>query len=128
MITENINITENEPNDVFASLVVLGRTSGPLLQDIGTRGPRTREISIDAFLPISTGTNFTQKVAGNTQYTELNNPSFLVAPTGYNGLISGYEYSLTSSYASIFINSESKSWQPKIGRFTYNKSWTVGDC
>ena len=127
-LTENINITENEPNDVFASLVVLGRTSGPLLQDIGTRGPRTREISIDAFLPISTGTNFTQKVAGNTQYTELNNPSFLVAPTGYNGLISGYEYSLTSSYASIFINSESKSWQPKIGRFTYNKSWTVGDC
>ena len=61
-------------------------------------------------------------------YHSLNNPSFLVAPTGYNGLISGYEYSLTSSYASIFINSESKSWQPKIGRFTYNKSWTVGDC
>jgi len=127
-LTETINITENEPNDIFASLVVLGRASGPLLQDIGTKGPRTRDISIEAFLPIGTGTNFTQKVDGDTQYTQLNNPSFLVAPTGYDGLISGYEYSLTSAYAGVYINSQSKTWQPKIGRFTYNKSWTVGDC
>ena len=127
-IAETINITENEPEDIFASLQVLGRASGPLLQDMGTKGPRTREISIDAFLPIGTGTNFTQKTDGATQYTQLNNPSFLVAPTGYDGLISGYEYSLTSTYASVFINSQSKTWQPKIGRFTFQKSWTVGDC
>ena len=107
---------------------MLGRASGPLLQDMGTKGPRTREISIDAFLPIGTGTNFTQNVDGTTQYTQLNNPSFLVAPTGYDGLISGYEYSLTSTYASVFINGQSKTWQPKIGRFTFQKSWTVGDC
>ena len=127
-LSETINITENEPTDIFASLQVLGRASGPLLQDMGTKGPRTREISIDAFLPIGTGTNFTQKTDGATQYTQLNNPSFLVAPTGYDGLISGYEYSLTSTYASVFINSQSKTWQPKIGRFTFQKSWTVGDC
>ena len=127
-LSETINITENEPTDIFASLQVLGRASGPLLQDMGTKGPRTREISIDAFLPIGTGTNFTQNVDGTTQYTQLNNPSFLVAPTGYDGLISGYEYSLTSTYASVFINSQSKTWQPKIGRFTFQKSWTVGDC
>ena len=127
-LSETINITENEPTDIFASLQVLGRASGPLLQDMGTKGPRTREISIDAFLPIGTGTNFTQNVDGTTQYTQLNNPSFLVAPTGYDGLISGYEYSLTSTYASVFINGQSKTWQPKIGRFTFQKSWTVGDC
>ena len=127
-LLETINITENEPTDIFASLQVLGRASGPLLQDMGTKGPRTREISIDAFLPIGTGTNFTQNVDGTTQYTQLNNPSFLVAPTGYDGLISGYEYSLTSTYASVFINGQSKTWQPKIGRFTFQKSWTVGDC
>ena len=127
-LSETINITENEPTDIFASLQVLGRASGPLLQDMGTKGPRTREISIDAFLPIGTGTNFTQKTDGATQYTQLNNPTFLVAPTGYDGLISGYEYSLTSTYASVFINGQSKTWQPKIGRFTFQKSWTVGDC
>ena len=127
-IAETINITENEPEDIFASLQVLGRASGPLLQDMGTKGPRTREISIDAFLPIGTGTNFTQEAAGSTQFTQLNNPSFLVAPTGYDGLISGYEYHLTEIYPSVFINSQSKTWQPKLGRFTFQKSWTVGDC
>ena len=95
---------------------------------MGTKGPRTREISIDAFLPIGTGTNFTQEAAGSTQFTQLNNPSFLVAPTGYDGLISGYEYHLTEIYPSVFINSQSKTWQPKLGRFTFQKSWTVGDC
>jgi len=127
-IVETINITENEPEDIFASLQVLGRASGPLLQGMGTKGPRTREVSIDAFLPIGTGTNFTQKVDGETQYTQLNNPSFLIAPTGYDDLVSGYEYNLTQTYASVYINSQNKTWQPKLGRFTFQKSWTVGDC
>ena len=117
-LTETINITENEPNDIFASLVVLGRASGPLLQDIGTKGPRTRDISIDAFLPIATG----------CAYTGMYRPSMFIAPTGYDAFVSGYENNLTSTYSGVYINSQSKTWQPKIGRFTYNKSWTVGDC
>ena len=112
-LTETININETEPNDIFASLTVLGRKSGPLLQDIGTSGARTRDISIDAFLPIRTGCDVAVDFA---------------SPTEYANLVNEYEANLVSSYGSVYINSHTTSWQPKIGRFTFNKSWTVGDC
>ena len=112
-LTETININETEPNDIFASLTVLGRKSGPLLQDIGTSGARTRDISIDAFLPIRTGCDVAVDFA---------------SPTEYANLVNEYEASLVSSYGSVYIISHTTSWQPKIGRFTFNKSWTVGDC
>lgn len=111
-LAENITITENNPNDIFASLTILGRASGPLHQAIGTVGPRTREIAIEAVLPVSTGCSYVA----------------LTAPTDYNNLVSTYESGLYSNYDQVFVNSESKSWVPKEGRFTFNKSWTVGEC
>jgi hypothetical protein len=95
---ENISFSENNPNDVFASLTVLGRAAGPLLQDIGTVGQRTIS-SVGAGVP-----------------------------TDYDSLVSGYEANLTGTYSQVFINSESKTWNPKDGRFSFNKSWTVGGC
>lgn len=113
---ENISITENEPNDIFSSLTVLGRVSGPVMQAIGTVGPRTREMSIEAvFTPPAdcTGTG-----AG----------SYFMAPTGYDKFIKNYELTLSGAYTQLFLNSHSKTWDPKTGRFTMNKSWTVGNC
>lgn len=111
-LSEMINITENNPNDVFSSLTILGRAKGPLFQSIGTFGPRTRELSIEAILPTVTGCTY----------------SAWAIPTGYNALISGYEAGLSGQYSQVFVNNESKTWSPKDGRFTYNKSWTLGEC
>lgn len=111
-LSEVINITENNPNDIFASLTVLGRAKGPLFQSIGTFGPRTRELSIEAILPTATGCGY----------------SAWAIPTGYNALISGYEAGLSGDYSQVFVNNESKTWNPRDGRFTYTKSWTLGEC
>lgn len=112
---EKININETNPNDVFASVTVLGRVGGPLFQDINTIGPTVREISVEAILPPDTGC----LVGGLLSYA---------APTGYDGLVSGYEAYVTGSYENAFINNENKTWSPKDGRFTFTKSWTVGKC
>lgn len=109
---ERITITENEPNDVFTSLTVLGRLAGPLHQDVNTSGARTREISIESILPVDTGCSYNS----------------FKAPTGYDDLISTYEAGLIADYSQVFINNETKSWNPKDGRFTYTKGWTVGGC
>jgi len=114
---ENINITENEPNDIFSSLTVLGRVSGPVMQAIGTVGPRTREIAIEAVFPPAAACD-TSSSAG----------SYFVAPTGYDLFVKSYELALSGSYNQVFLNSFSKTWDPKAGRYTMNKSWTVGDC
>ncbi|MHA2388026.1 MAG: hypothetical protein ACXACW_04810, partial [Candidatus Hodarchaeales archaeon] len=94
---ENITFSENNPQDVFASLTVLGRAAGPLLQDIGTVGQRTREISIEAVLPVwDSGRCSTISSVGAG------------VPTDYDSLVSGYEANLTGTYSQVFINSESK--------------------
>ena len=51
-LTETISLTYNEPTDVFASLTVLGKSRGPLFQDIYTSGVTTRDISIDAIIKV----------------------------------------------------------------------------
>ena len=113
-LTETINITENNPNDIFASLTVIGRRTGPLLQAISTSGATTRDLSIDALLPVQTGC--------------LLDASFLNTPTVYDDLITGYSGMLGTKFDQIFINSQSKTWEPKMGRFTANVSYTVGKC
>ena len=112
-ITEIIRYTEGEPNDIFASLTVLGKTSGPVLQAINTIGPRTREISIQAFLPL---------------VHDCSALGFSGAPDVYDTLINNYKASLQTTYAQVFVNSASKVWEPRLGRFTADVSYTVGSC
>lgn len=111
-LSEVITITENNPNDIFASLTILGRAKGPLHQSIGTFGPRTRELSIEALLPIVTGCSY----------------AALAIPTDYNTFISDYEAGLSGDYSQVFVSNQSKTWNPKEGRFTFTKSWTLGEC
>ena len=110
--SEIINISENNPNDVFASLTVLGRLSGPLFQEVGTSGAKTREISIEAILPRSGACTFDD----------------FTAPGDYDSLVNTYEAGLIAAYSQVFINNDTKTWSPKDGRFTWTKGWTVGNC
>jgi len=110
--SESINVTETDPTDVFANLVVLGRLSGPLFQDIGTSGAITREISIEAILSRD----------GNCTYAAL------TSPTGYNDFVKAYEDGLVALYSQVFVSNDTKTWSPKDGRFTWTKGWTVSNC
>ena len=110
--SEIINISENNPNDVFASLTVLGRLAGPLFQEVGTSGAKTREISIEAILPRSGACTFDD----------------FTAPGDYDSLVNTYEAGLIAAYSQVFINNDTKTWSPKDGRFTWTKGWTVGNC
>ena len=110
--SEIINISENNPNDIFASLTVLGRLSGPLFQEVGTSGAKTREVSIEAILPRSGACTFDD----------------FTAPGDYDSLVNTYEAGLIAAYSQVFINNDTKTWSPKDGRFTWTKGWTVGNC
>jgi hypothetical protein len=117
-LKETITFSYTEPNDIFASLTILGRSQGPLLQDISTVGPRTRSISIDAIIPI-TPCDFD---------TAMDTNRFLDPPPEYDTLVDSYRTLLNFKYETVFVSSYTKGWEPKAGHFTLNKSWTVGDC
>ena len=112
-IVETISFTYNEPNDIFAALTILGKPRGPLFQVIATSGVTTRDVAIDAIIPVQ---------------ANCADPAFINPPDVYDQLVNNYETALTSSFNQVFVNSYSKSWEPKVGHFTLSKSWTVGYC
>ena len=112
-LVEDITFSEGEPADVFASLTILGKVSGPLLQSIGTIGQRTRELSINAILPI---------------VSDCASASFSNAPDVYDALVLNYAASLNTVYNQVFVTNSEKTWEPKTGRFSLQQSWTVGSC
>jgi len=118
-LTENITFNESEPNDVFASLTILGKTSGPLYQSIGTIGQRTRGLSIEAILPVVTDCAIGTGAAV---------PGFFNAPDVYDSIVINYESFLIASYTQVFVTTSSKTWDPRTGRFSLNQEWTVGSC
>ena len=118
---ENISITENEPSDIFASLTILGRAGGPLYQDIGTIGQRTRTISVESVLPVDTGCSITG-TQGDTSGL------LWTAPTSYDNIIQQYEDYLKDTYDQVFVTQNQKQWDLKTGKLNWVKSFTVGDC
>ena len=121
---ENISITENEPPDIFSSLTILGRAGGPLYQDIGTIGQRTRSISVESVLPVATGCS----VTGGSGEPGTSSGLLWSAPTGYDSLVAQYETYLRDTYDQVFVTNDQKQWDLKTGKLNWNKSFTVGDC
>lgn len=115
-LSEDINIVDNNPSDVFASIVIPGRQVGPILQSIGTVTAATREVSVDiVVLPPTSCASLSE--------LNINNPSSDVA-----GLLCLYEQELTSQYDVVMKNSDNQSWNPKTGRFHRAISWTYTNC
>ena len=114
-ITEDITFTYNEPSDVFASLTILGRSQGPLFQSINTSGATTRDLSINAIIPVRA-----------FDCSDFDN--YITPFTGYDAFIVNYEASLNAQYQQVFVTAHNQSWNPKVGQFSLNKSYTVGYC
>lgn len=106
--TEVITYTQSPRVDIFASLTILGRAEGPILQDLNTKGPYTKEISIDSVYK-----------------PEKSSQSFQDGPTA--GVAAEYT-TLMNSLDSEFVTNENKSWNPTAGHFTWSKSWEIGKC
>jgi len=101
VITENITLSWDLPNDYFAELVPFGRTTGPILQAIGTQTSSKLNVTIEAL------------TSGTTQvYTAVKPDS--------NAIISGYVPSATW----VFKNRDNETWSPLTGRYSRSIGWT----
>ena len=111
-LTETISYTNTHATDIFASLTVIGRAGGPLMQSIGTFGPVTASVSIDAIM---------LPVQGNI--SGLSDSQWIP----YSGFVSDYEDGLLTlpTVDRVYISDHSESWEPNAGHFTLNKTWTL---
>jgi hypothetical protein len=116
-VSEVINISDNNPNDVYAKIAVLGRALGPVLQDVGTISETTRNVSIELVTaPIAACTAAGLRVPPNEVKTDV------------AALLCEFQTELSGTYNQVFLNSDVENWSPKEGRYSRNVSWTYQDC
>lgn len=95
-ISETVTVTNSNAADSFATIPVLGRPYGPVLQGLGTVTAKKRTISIDILMPPTT--------IGYASSSPNTAPLVLVlAPF---------------SSIAVFLESDEESWTPNTGRYT----------
>lgn len=113
-LMESIVITDNNPTDVFATVPIIGRANGPILQSMDTVTTPTRQIAIEALMQRPTGTGCLM---------ESNKPT-----TSVNSLLCTYEAELTGTYDQVFKTADTETWDAKMGKYTRNIQWTYSHC
>jgi len=119
--SESFNLTENGYGDIFASIPVIGRVAGPVLQDIGTYTALSRSLSMEIV--------FGPSIINCSSITQIQN-TFLLHPL-LNPATSGQIQNIieglnpyNQGYSQVYKSSPQISWEPKTGRFSYNINWT----
>jgi hypothetical protein len=106
---------------MIASLTVLGRANGPILQDLGTVTAGSREVSVEAVIAPPSG-------------CDVNGTGTIQAAIGakptndVTGILCGFQDDLTDNYGQVFKQSDNESWDIKTGRYSRNVSWTFANC
>lgn len=120
-LVEDISFSYTYPTDVFASIDVLGRTSGPIIQLMNTRTPYSLSLAVDVVVPIVTGcaavfASFVEDITNISPHSEIKT------------LISAVETQLDTSYTTLVKTDDRINWQPHIGKYTRNVSWLYNSC
>jgi hypothetical protein len=118
VVSENININDTYPGDIFSVIPVIGRATGPILQYIGGRSEYKRDISISLIM------DQTKIPYGSDRSLLLAKPS-VNEPTATElaQLLEKLSPANEPGVRKYFINAPSESWEPKTGSYSFNISF-----
>lgn len=119
-LTESIVISDKNPTDVFAIIPVIGKSNGPVLQDMATKTESKRTVSIDVGV---TPVGICPTSAVNV--TNLMNAS---PANSVDTIISAFDADLRSRYNQVFREEDAPTWSPKNGKYSRTVSWTFQTC
>ncbi len=120
VLSEQINVNDTYPGDVFAIIPVIGRPTGPILQYIGGRTEYKRDVSISLVV------DYTKLPYGKTRNPLLLKKPSIVEPTATQiaDLLKELSPANEPGIRKYFINAPTESWNPKDGSYSFNISWT----
>jgi hypothetical protein len=115
LLSEQINITRNRPIPVHAALTVLGRSNGPILQDIGTQTAFTADLSIEAIVPPP---------------VSCTKPLWFQGAPNYDALIIETDNHIATGEGknAYFKTADNENFDVKTGRYTRSVSWIYTSC
>lgn len=119
-VFENFTVSDTYPNDIYAALTILGRSSGPVLQSLSTSGIRNRDLSFEVRLKPVTGC---PSSANNVAILMASSPKAQV-----DTIITAFKQDLMNNYSQVFLNQDTESWNWKQGQYSRNISWSMGYC
>jgi hypothetical protein len=119
VLSENIQVQDTYPGDIFAVIPVIGRETGPILQYIGGRTEYKRNLTIDCQL------DYTDLPYASGRQSLLYKPS-LVEPlrTQLKNLIEDLSPKREPGIRKWFISPAQENWTPKDGSYSISLSWT----
>lgn len=120
--SEVISLNSSFDVDVFAAIPILGRTKGPLLQDMATKQARTRGLSIELAMEIPSQSG--SSLAGMQSIFFSANPR--VNPTSSSAIVMILDAAnpMNTGATKAFVSQRNETWEPKSGRYSFNIEWT----
>lgn len=119
--SEVVSINDNNRGDVFAAIFCIGRSAGPILQDMGATTEASRTLNIE--LLISPPTYSNNNIS--TIKTLINqNPRL---DPSYSGAIDNIIVAanpINNGFTTSLRSSPQESWDFLNGRYSYNVTWT----
>jgi hypothetical protein len=113
--SENISITDNLGGELFASVFVLGRAKGPVLQALSTKPASTRSLSVELVFP---PTNYVDRSVATVKgligshKSDIQHIINAVNPSG-NG------------FTTVFQDVEQETYSITDSRYSYSTNWTM---
>ena len=118
--SEQIQVNDTYPGDVFATIPVIGRATGPVLQYIGGRTEYKRDVSINLIM------DYTRIPYGSGRPSLLLMKPSVNEPTATElaHLLESLSPANEPGIRKYFIGPPSESWEPKTGSYSFNLSFT----
>lgn len=114
IISENLTIDDNFGTPQFASIFVLGRRLGPVLQNLGTLGPSSRTVTYEVVMP---------------KPSSLRNLVFPVSVyNSVTGLVDTLNPQTLFGNIAVVERTNTENWVPTEGRFVKIRSWEWIRC
>lgn len=120
VLTEDIQVNDTYPGDVFATLPVIGRQTGPVLQYLGGRTEYKRDISLSLVM------DYTKVPYGSGRDPLLLKKPSLVEPTSTQiaDLLASLSPQGEPGVRKYFVAPPTENWNPKTGSYNFNVSFT----
>jgi len=118
--SEIIDLNDTFGGQVFASIFILGRSAGPILQDLGTKPARSRQLSIELIVPPVTvaGTSVSEIQAAFAANPRLSPTTSTVI----QNIISAADPS-NGGFSTVKSEAPQENWNFKTGAYTYTQNW-----
>lgn len=113
---ESISFSYQNPTDVFAEHIILGRVRGPLFQSLGTVTRSCQTVNIELTM------------SGCTDSSSCANLFESPKSTVEQNVLCCIEGSLTGVYNQVFKTDDTDSWDPITRRYSRSITWCYQNC